>query len=390
MHILEQYALNCGVKIDKPFINELFFPLPFDKYITFHPKGKFPSREYDYWEEVLLQLSPILEKENIKIVQIGAPKDNLYPYCYHTNGQTNFNHVAYLIRNSILHLGVDSFPIHIASAYNKKIVGLYCNMYNEQSGPYWSDKKDVRLLQADLNGDKPSYAAVENPKTINRILPENITNSVLDLLNIKEKINTKSLYFGNSYHLKNLEIIPDHVPNLNQFSTDVANVRMDYHFNEENLFNILRLYKTNILTSKAIDVEKLASLRQNILSIYFIINRPEDLDVKFLKKLKNTGINFLMVSFISEKEIQSIKTETMDLGNIAIEDLSDNINVLNNLSGKNMKFKSSKALLSNGKIYPCFSFYKQNRPYNLNVNESFDLQKDIDFSKELKHFYIFS
>jgi hypothetical protein len=97
-----------------------------------------------------------------------------------------------------------------------------------------------------------------------------------------------------------------------------------------------------------------------------------------------------MVSFISEKEIQSIKTETMDLGNIAIEDLSDNINVLNNLSGKNMKFKSSKVLLSNGKIYPCLSFYKQNRPYIFNVNESFDLQKDIDFSKELKHFYIFS
>jgi hypothetical protein len=46
MHILEQYALNCGVSISKPYISEEFFPLPFEKYITLHPKGKFPSISY--------------------------------------------------------------------------------------------------------------------------------------------------------------------------------------------------------------------------------------------------------------------------------------------------------------------------------------------------------
>ena len=121
MHILEQYALNCGVSISKPYVSEEFFPLPFEKYITLHPKGKFPSREYDYWEEVTTNLFPILEKHNIKIVQVGGKEDQVVPFCYPTNGQTNLNNLAYLVKNSLLHLGVDSLPIHFASAFGKKI-----------------------------------------------------------------------------------------------------------------------------------------------------------------------------------------------------------------------------------------------------------------------------
>ena len=36
MHILEQYALNCGLKINKPYILDTFFPMIYDKYISFH------------------------------------------------------------------------------------------------------------------------------------------------------------------------------------------------------------------------------------------------------------------------------------------------------------------------------------------------------------------
>ena len=37
MHLVEQYALACGAKIDKPYIYEKFAPLPFNNYITFSP-----------------------------------------------------------------------------------------------------------------------------------------------------------------------------------------------------------------------------------------------------------------------------------------------------------------------------------------------------------------
>jgi hypothetical protein len=390
MHILEQYALNCGVPISKPYINEEFFPLPFDKYITIHPKGKFPSREYDYWEEVIFHLAPILNKYNINILQIGGKDEAPLPFCYPTQGQTNFNNLAYIVKNSILHLGIDSLPVHLASAFNKKIVGLYCNMYPNQSGPYWSNPEDYELIFSDLKNKKPSYAAVENPKTINFIKPEQIVNSVLNKLNLKEKINQKSIYFGNAYHLRVLEIIPDHVPNLSQFNVNIANVRMDYLFNEEHLFNILSLYKTNILTNRPININELKKFKNNILSVYFIFDKDSNFDINFIENLKNNGIKFSIISFLKEEEIEKYKIDLMDFCNINIKNLEDNKKIIESFEKENLKFKSTKILLSKGKMYPSFQNYKNNESYINSTNEVFNFKNDGDLYKELENFYIFT
>jgi len=390
MHILEQYALNCGVPISKPYINQEFFPLPFDKYITIHPKGKFASREYDYWEEVIFNLAPILNKYNINIVQIGGKDDAPLPLCYPTQGQTNFNNLAYIIQNSMLHLGVDSLPVHLASAFDKKIVALYCNMYPNQSGPYWSNPKDYDLIFSDLKNKKPSYAPIENPKTINFIKPEEIVNSVLNKLDLKEKVNQKSVYFGNAYHLRALEIIPDHIPDLSQFNINIANVRMDYVFNEEYLFNILSLYKTNILTNRPININQLIKFKKNILSVFFIFDKNSNFDIDFIKNLRNNGIKFSIISFIEEQEVQKYKLDLMDFCNINIKNLEDNKKIIESFEKQNLKFKSAKILLSKGKMYPSFQSYKNNQSYSANVNESFDFKNDGDLYKELESFYIFT
>ena len=52
MHLLDRYALSCGVKIDKPFISEHYYPTTLDKYIVFQTSGKGNSRQYDYWTKV--------------------------------------------------------------------------------------------------------------------------------------------------------------------------------------------------------------------------------------------------------------------------------------------------------------------------------------------------
>ena len=62
MHILEKYALESASKIDKPFIFETFFPLPFQKYISFSPLNKNKQR-YLYWSDVIDIINPYLEKE---------------------------------------------------------------------------------------------------------------------------------------------------------------------------------------------------------------------------------------------------------------------------------------------------------------------------------------
>ena len=53
MHLIEQYALSCGVKIDKPHIETSFFPVPSEKYITVHASSGMESKNYDYYDDVM-------------------------------------------------------------------------------------------------------------------------------------------------------------------------------------------------------------------------------------------------------------------------------------------------------------------------------------------------
>ena len=69
MHLVEQYALSCGVKIDKPFIDTSYFPISADKYITLHASCRIQSKTYDYYNDVVELIYPFLQKENIQIIQ---------------------------------------------------------------------------------------------------------------------------------------------------------------------------------------------------------------------------------------------------------------------------------------------------------------------------------
>ena len=145
MHLLDTYALNCGVKIDKPYIYTMFYPLGESKYITIQPFSNYSGKVYDYWNEVINYMQAELSKHDIKIVQIGKQGDPQLAHCIWTQGSTTVAQASFLIKNSMLHLGVDSFGAHIASAYGKKIVGLYSTNWAENCKPYWSNKEDYVL-----------------------------------------------------------------------------------------------------------------------------------------------------------------------------------------------------------------------------------------------------
>ena len=160
MHLLEQYSLASGVKIKKPYIYEKFFPVTADKYITFHPSSK-PSKTYDYWQEVINLILPVLDSKGIKIIQLGQEKEKVYNGVLSLVGFTNINQTAFVLRGSMLHVGADSFPTHIASGYNKKIVALYSNNYVNCVRPFFGDPKDHVLLEPKRN-NKPTFSFEEN------------------------------------------------------------------------------------------------------------------------------------------------------------------------------------------------------------------------------------
>ena len=72
MHILESYALQNALKIDRPLIFERFFPLAVEDYITLDTSALGTgSLVYDHWQQVVDLIIPILQAKKISIIQLG-------------------------------------------------------------------------------------------------------------------------------------------------------------------------------------------------------------------------------------------------------------------------------------------------------------------------------
>lgn len=378
MHLLERYATSCGVKINKPYIYDSFFPLTVEKYISFQPFSKYSSKNYDLWQEVIDIILPFLEKENIKIVQIGIKEDKQFNHVTYLAGQTNISQAAFIIKNSIMHFGADSFGAHIASGYSKKILAIYSNNNIENVKPYWSKKEDLILISPQGGTKKPSYSAGENPKNINKIKPEEIAKGILNLLNIKYEQMPNTVYIGEDYYNKTFEIILDQL--INPDSIPIANpiIRMDYHFNEQGLALFLEKKKCIIITDKTINIELLKSYKENIPQLIYIIN--ENNDFNFVKELKRFGIPYVLISYLKDEDLNKYKIDYMDYG-LIIQKEYNNKNKTTINSTSNLFYISSKILVSSkGQFNSKFDW--------LNRNGRTVVDHE-DFWKESNYFYIF-
>ena len=365
MHLVESFALNTGLKIGKPYIYEKYISLPFqEEYITFQPFGKFDSRKYDYWDEVLDLLGPILARNKIKIIQLGMPDESDIFGCVNYKGRTDYNQVAYLIRNSILHLGVDSFGIHFASGLGKKIVGLYCNMLPSQSGPYWSKKRDVIILEPQRKDkEKPSYAAFESPKTINKIKPEDIAKAVCRQLNLQFDYPYETIYVGSEYQNRKIELLPvTWLSNYKELGVDSLIVRMDHFFSEETLTQQLLRCKCSIITNKPINLNLLVTHKEKINELIFFVD--ETTDAKYFQLLKINGIKFFLMSKSDKESLEKIKLDYLDIANIIHKETpkKDNILEIKDKDLKNLYYKSSCLTVVKSKIYSSKAFQEDNLP----------------------------
>jgi hypothetical protein len=375
MHILEKYALESASKIDKPFIFEAFFPLPFQKYISFSPLNKNKQR-YLYWSDVIDIINPYLEKEDIKIVQLNGDKLN---NCFDLNGQIDFKNQAYLIKHSLLHFGSDNLASQISSIFDKKIVTLYGDFPPENKKPYWAKEEksfDIFLKK----NEKPNYN-INDTNEINEIKPEEIASKILDLLDIKYEKMIRTEFIGRSYVNKTFEIVPN---GFFQPPKQVTNliVRMDYFFDEKCLDFFLNCKKSIIITNRRINLNLLEKNKNNILSIVYEIDEQNDAD--FVLDIKNTGIKYDLVSYLSEAELNKIKLKYLDLGLIHRKDPQE---IPDNLLTKDKIyfFKSSRFLFSKEGIFAT----KYHWTNSIQIKDIPIFTKDID-PKEFENLYIFS
>lgn len=380
MHLIEKYATSAGVKISKPEIYYKYFPVPCDRYILFCPDNQKNDLTYDNWQVVLDGIYQFLQAVNISIIQIGNDKSKKYNNCFFLSDETiDYQNIAYLVKNSELILGVDGVINHLASIYNKKIVSLYSNVNTENFKPYWGDKTN-QILLSPVYKNKPFYGGNKIHRNINTIYPETIIKSVLSLLNFKFNQMLNTVYIGNNFHNKTLDIIPDGNINLQNLNIDTFIIRMDLSFNINILIDLLKIKKSIVVTDKPINKEIIIENKKNITKvIYFIKNEN---DPNFIKTLKYNNINYILISELEEDEINKIKINYMDYGLIIRK--VKNIPNFELLKDKKYSYRSSKMYLSSKGIF------NSRYAWQNNLKDHQKVENEDAFWEDLNDLYIFT
>lgn len=376
--LAETYSRSLGLSIDKPFIFQTPYGIPFNDYIVIHNSSGNSCKNYDYYQEVVNFINKNIK---INIIQLGGKDDIRLEGCLDLCGKTNLHQTAFIIAGAKLLIGNDSQLIHIGGALSTPIIGLYGPTSIECHGPYWKDR--FIGIESHRDGKLPSYRFNENPKTINFIKPEEVISAVIKILELDDiKLDFNTIKIGELYNTKTLEVVMDNFIGPESFPNAPFNIRYDYHQNLDILNKTLHTRKCLIYTDVEIDLNLLKYHKDKILILIFNINEKNS-NPNYFESLKKIGINFQLVSFLDDEKLNSIKIDYFDIGNINKQFLIDK-NYIKNININNLYFKTNKLILSNNKIYPS----NAHRLLDIEIKENNEI---IDTSKfwEESNFFLF-
>jgi hypothetical protein len=371
-HIAEQYAKDMGVKIGKPIITEHFYPILNDKYITLHQSSKMESADYKYWDLVLRLLRTKLG--DIKIVQVGGPKDKPIPGCDEYTLGASFKQMNYILKKSLTHFGTDSVPGHIASTYDVPTVSLFHHMHPKNAVPLWHQKNKARYLSPDFSEIRPSYSFYG--KRINEIKAEDIVNNVLEALNL-EKVDFKTIFIGNDFNHESVEILPDFFAYSDQLKGQPVNLRADLHYDLNNIIEWCQLCVVNLVIDDVIPMEVLQKISSSLHQIIFKLNDTQKDYTQFFKTAKRLNINVVIITE-NEKELSDLKLKYFDF--VVVQEKPTEFDT--KLINENTKYLSKKQFVSKGETFP--SRFSSKGVDNI---EKF-IHNDIS-KTELNSFYIY-
>jgi len=264
MNILEKYSVNCGVKIVRPSAASSYFPLRDENYIVLDLRNKYPTNIYELFSDVLAYIDSSLKAANIKIYAFNSDERDIIagtqPFVNLTKKQE-----AYLVKNSLLVVSGDNLSAYYAAAFSVPSVGLYSAYPAACTAPLWGTLHSS--LSSDRCGNLPSYGMAETPKAINFIRPEKLAAVILKKLNIDCPIDVETIYMGDHYPVKVVEVIPDHVAPSDFLQGRAINLRADYHFHEERIIHWLQGRMVNLLVEQPINLNLLQYFKQNIVQL---------------------------------------------------------------------------------------------------------------------------
>lgn len=404
------YAAACGLKLDVPEMKQTFYPLPFDRYITLQTGAGQAAKCYDYWQEVVIMLAPVLDKAGYRIVLLGGKDDLALQGTHDLRGRTSLLQSYYILKRGALHMGNDSWMAHAKGWTNGALVALYGSTSEANHGPYWRDPARTMCLSSHRGGGVPSYSAQENPKTINLIRPEEVANAVIKTLGLDAPLFAhETRFIGLLYNQAVFEVIPNHVPPASLLPGVPFSIRMDYHFDEQNLVAILQSgRKVSIITNREINLGILAGFRTSIIGYTHEIDTKLPLaypptikslikhNVFYTREKDEATIAALRYHWFDvctvEKATDVTKEDylkaALDYANWPAEkrlDLEREIAY----DGGTLRFKSNKYLLSAGKVHLSLAHEKRGQAIT-NIGENVaDVIDDPLFFRDLNHCLLF-
>tara|TARA_Y100000310_G_scaffold64151_1_gene59689 strand:- start:998 stop:2152 length:1155 start_codon:yes stop_codon:yes gene_type:complete len=382
MNVLEKYSVNCGVKIVRPSPAASYFPLKDDKYIVLDGRNKYPTNTYEMFSDVLGYIKESLQRENIKIYSFHTDEKSILldtqPFINLTKKQE-----AYLIKNSMLVVSCDNLSTYYASAFDVPSLGLYSTYPAACTSPLWS--KQHVSLESKRAGNLPAYGMEETPKTINFINPEDVANIILEKLGIDTRVNIETIYIGDHYPIKVVEVVPDFVASPSFLQGKAINLRADYHFHEERIVHWLQGRTVNLLIKNPINLNLLKYFKENIVQLTVNINNTFSED--YLRQVIEGGTS-LEIFCENKEQLADVRFQFFDFD---IEesifkskkDLDESLNKFN----KNTQFLSGKILISEGQKYSCLEAKKQKKVLTGHPEVVYDT---TDFWKELDHYRLFN
>jgi len=376
MHLLDLYANHYDLKVGKPFVLEKYYPMSGTKFVTLHIGDEQGDKlTYPYWQEVINLSKPLLDKIGASFLLTNGNLKIKYQNCTQIDGPLSPNELAYVIKNSLMHISEGDFDLDIASSYNKKIIFLDRENNKKRTEPYW--EKNYTYINE-----------LEENTQIQKIKPEKISNSIFKFLDISYTFEYETVFIGSSYLNKAIQIIPNQDVNVqnNTFGAPVV-VRMDKVFNEEILTKQLSRYPCIIVTEKPVNEKIINSLNKNIVHVAYMIG--EDDNPEFVDNLRKANVNGHLLSKLKDEELNKRKINYMDYGaiNKIVVPTQNDIEELKNENINSLFYVSNGVVLSDGKVYKSIFDWE-----NGSVSEDFDKPTPIHlneyFWEEVTNFYL--
>ena len=376
MNLLKSFKTTTGLEPGKAHIYEKIFPLPFDNYIILETQSADPNKNYCFWSRIIELIKPILTKENVNIIHFIDDKRYHFDDIY-IDSSVLLAQKAYLLTKAKLFCGASKIYSLICSEYGIKQCYLKYDYYVDNI----SEQENV------INSDfKRKNFANPTPSPINNIRPEEIAKKIIKMLFNYEPEFDNTISIGRVYATQSIEIIPDNVFNIKSDGKNEIVIRMDYLFSEDNLDKQLDLLSASVVTNKPINKNILIRHSRKIKKLYYKIEK--DSDAEFVDLLESLGIDFELITSLTEEDLNKEKIKYMDFKKINRLNVLD-LKFLDGLDKSKVYFKSNKIVVKSGKTF-CSRWHAKAMISSENVRNSkseVPSFTDESFKEEADYFY---